>query len=169
MTAPANPPTGDPTGDPAAANWPSGLQQQLMQSLTLQPQGGCDPDQLETALQQLARWRLACGFYLGSLVGTAATDGAIAATGLMPLWPLAVGAEPAAAAGLLSHAASTLLHPAPLLVIAAFGLGLAQLSRWLWNQGPVARVAATAVATTLVVDALFLGLALLAPRLSGLI
>ncbi len=115
------------------------------------------------------RWRLACGFYLGSLVGTAATDGAIAATGLMPLWPLAVGAEPAAAAGLLSHAASTLLHPAPLLVIAAFGLGLAQLSRWLWNQGPVARVAATAVATTLVVDALFLGLALLAPRLSGLI
>jgi len=115
------------------------------------------------------RWRLACGFYLGSLLGTAATDAAIAATGLMPLWPLAVGAEPAAAPALLRHAASTLLHPAPLLLLGGFGLGLAQFSRWLWGRGPVARVAATALATTLLVDALFLALALLAPGLSGLI
>jgi hypothetical protein len=116
-----------------------------------------------------SRWRLACGFYLGSLLGTAATDAAIAATGLMPLWPLAVGAEPAAAPELLSHAARTLLHPAPMLLVSAFGLGLAQFSRWLWSRGPVARIAATALATTLLVDALFLALALLAPRLSGLI
>ena len=116
-----------------------------------------------------SRWRLACGFYLGSLLGTAATDAAIAATGLMPLWPLAMAAEPAAATELLSHAASTLLHPAPILLVIAFGLGLAQFSRWLWSRGPVARIAATALATTLVVDALFLALALLAPRLSGLI
>jgi hypothetical protein len=115
------------------------------------------------------RWRLACGFYLGSLLGTAATDAAIAATGLMPLWPLAVGAEPAAAPALLRHAASTLLHPAQLLLLGGFGLGLAQFSRWLWGRGPVARVAATALATTLLVDALFLALALLAPGLSGLI
>jgi hypothetical protein len=106
---------------------------------------------------------------LGSLLGTAATDAAIAATGLMPLWPLAVGAEPAAAPALLRHAASTLLHPAQLLLLGGFGLGLAQFSRWLWGRGPVARVAATALATTLLVDALFLALALLAPGLSGLI
>jgi len=115
------------------------------------------------------RWRLGCGFYLGSLLGTAATDAAIAATGLMPLWPLAVGAEPAAAPELLSQAARTLLHPAPMLLVGVFGLALVQFSRWLWNRGPVARIAATALATTLLVDALFLGLALLAPQLSGLI
>jgi hypothetical protein len=115
------------------------------------------------------RWRLACGFYLGSLLGTAATDAAIAATGLMPLWPQAVAAEPAAAVTLLRHAAGTLLHPAPLLVVAGFGLGLGQLSRWLWRRGPVAQIAATALATTLLVDGLFLALALIAPTLSGLI
>jgi hypothetical protein len=56
-----------------------------------------------------------------------------------------------------------------MLLVSAFGLGLAQFSRWLWSRGPVARIAATALATTLLVDALFLALALLAPRLSGLI
>lgn len=116
-----------------------------------------------------SRWRLACGFYLGSLLGTAATDAAIAATGLMPLWPLAVSAEPAAAQELLRQAANTLLHPLPVLLVSAFGLGLSRFSGWLWHRGPVARIAATALATTLIVDALFLALALLAPGLSGLI
>ncbi|MFU8884507.1 MAG: hypothetical protein ACNA8O_03525 [Cyanobacteriota bacterium] len=61
MTAPFNPAASDPTVE----TWPSGLLQQLMHLLAPQPQGGCeaaaDPDQLDTALQQLARWRLACG------------------------------------------------------------------------------------------------------------
>jgi len=87
----------------------------------------------------------------------------------MPLWPLAVGASPGAAAELLSQAASTLLQPAPLLLVGCFGAVLLQISGLLWNRGPVGRVAATALATTLVVDALFLVLALLAPGLSGLI
>jgi hypothetical protein len=56
-----------------------------------------------------------------------------------------------------------------MLLVGVFGLALVQFSRWLWNRGPVARIAATALATTLLVDALFLGLALLAPQLSGLI
>lgn len=125
---------------------------------------------LPLALGGLAgRWRLACGFYLGSLLGTAATDAAIAATGLMPLWPQAVSADPGQAAELLNQAATTLLHPAPLLLIGCFGLALVQISCLLWTRGPAGRVAATALATTLVVDALFLGLALLAPALSGLI
>ena len=115
------------------------------------------------------RWRLACGFYLGSLLGTAATDAAIAATGLMPLWPQAVGAAPGPAAALLNQAATTLLQPAPLLLVACSGVLLMQISFLLWNRGPVGRIAATALATTLVVDALFVMAALLAPKLSGLI
>lgn len=115
------------------------------------------------------RWRLASGFYLGSLVGTAATDLAIAATGVMPLWPQVVQAEPAQAATLLQQAAHLVLQPAPLLVVLLAAAGLLQLCRWLWQRGPTARVFAAALATTLSVDGLFLLAALAAPRFSGLI
>lgn len=115
------------------------------------------------------RWRLACGFYLGSLLGTAATDLAIAATGVMPLWPQVLEAGPAEAAALLNQAASQVLQPVPLSVVVVAAAGLLQLCRWLWPQGATARVFAAALATTLSVDGLFLLAALAAPRLSGLI
>jgi hypothetical protein len=115
------------------------------------------------------RWRLAGAFYLGSLLGTAATDAAIACTGLMPLWPAALAAEPAQAALLLQQAGQQVLQPGSLLVVGGFALALGQLSRWLGRQGEAAQVAATALATTLVVDGVFLLLTLVAPRLSGLV
>lgn len=115
------------------------------------------------------RWRLACGFYLGSLLGTAATDAAIAATGLMPLWPSALAAEPAQAVLVLQQAANQVLQPGSLIVVSAFALTLTQLSRWLWQRGETGRVAGAALASTLVVDGLFLLAALGAPHLSGLI
>lgn len=116
-----------------------------------------------------SRWGLACGLYLGSLLGTAATDAVIAATGLMPLWPQALAAEANQATELLHQAATTVLQPAPLLLIGITAVALIQLSRRLWRLGPVARVAGAAIATTLVVDGLFLAAALAAPQLSGLI
>jgi hypothetical protein len=116
-----------------------------------------------------SRWRLACGFYLGSLLGTAATDAAIALTGLMPLWPQALAAAPEQAGALLQLGAEAALRPGSLLVIAGLGAALVQLSRWCWSQGDCGRVAGAALATTLAVDGLFLVLALLAPRLSGLV
>jgi hypothetical protein len=115
------------------------------------------------------RWRLACGFYLGSLLGTAATDAAIAATGLMPLWPSALAAAPAEAVLVLQQAAGQVLRPASLLLVGAFALTLTQLSRWLWQRGETGRVAGAALASTLIVDGLFLLAALVAPHLSGLI
>lgn len=115
------------------------------------------------------RWRLACGFYLGSLLGTAATDLAIAATGLMPFWPGVLEAEPAQAGALLHQAAEMLLEPLPLALLATSATGLLQLCRWLWQKGDTARVCGAALATTLVVDGLFLLAALAAPQLSGLI
>ncbi|MEX1323127.1 MAG: DUF3120 domain-containing protein, partial [Synechococcaceae cyanobacterium] len=59
-----------------------------------------------------SRWRLACGFYLGSLLGTAATDAAIALTGLMPLWPQALASSPQQAGELLGLGAAAVLRPA---------------------------------------------------------
>lgn len=115
------------------------------------------------------RWRLGCGFYLGSLLGTAATDAAIAATGLMPLWPQALAAAPAEAGRILHLAGLQVLQPIGLMVVLGFACLLLLLSRWLWQQGEVGRVASSALSTTLAVDGIFLLAALVAPRLSGLI
>lgn len=116
-----------------------------------------------------SRWRLASGFYLGSLLGTAATDAAIAATGLMPLWPQALAASSTEAAQLLHRAGLQVLQPFSLCLVAGFVAVLVLVSRWLGQRGEVGRVASTALVTTLAVDGLFLLAVLLAPRLSGLI
>jgi len=116
-----------------------------------------------------SRWRLGCALYLGSLLGTAATDAAIAATGLMPLWPQVLAAAPADAALLLQQAGQRVLEPACLALVITAATLLVQACRWLWWRGQSARVASTALATTLAIDGLFLAAALLAPRLSGLI
>ena len=120
-----------------------------------------------TGLQ--GRWRLACGFYLGSLLGTAATDGAMALSGVMHLWPEVLNASPAAAPQLLQAAARQVLEPQSLLLVTSCALVLIQLCRWLWQQGEVGRITSSALATTLAVDGLFLVAALAAPHLSGLI
>ncbi|QNI69605.1 DUF3120 domain-containing protein [Cyanobium sp. NS01] len=116
-----------------------------------------------------SRWRLACGFYLGSLIGTASTDAAIAATGLMPLWPEALAA-PGGEAMLVLHAAGLqVLQPACLALVAGFAALLLAASRWLWQRGELGQVVGATLITTLAVDGLFLLLALLAPGLTGLI
>lgn len=116
-----------------------------------------------------SRWRLGCALYLGSLLGTAATDGAIALTGLMPLWPQVLAADPSAAGPLLQEVAQLVLEPGALLVVGAVAALLLQICRWIWPQGRAARVASAALATTLAIDGLFLAAALTAPWLSGLI
>ena len=115
------------------------------------------------------RWRLGCALYLGSLLGTAATDAAIAATGVMPLWPQVLAADPLTAGPLLQEAAQRVLEPGSLLVVSGAAAVLLQVCRWLWPRGRAARVASAALATTLAIDGLFLAAALVAPRLSGLI
>ena len=115
------------------------------------------------------RWRLGCALYLGSLLGTAATDAAIAATGVMPLWPQVLAADPLTAGPLLQEAAQRVLEPSSLLVVSGAAAVLLQVCRWLWPRGRAARVASAALATALAIDGLFLAAALVAPRLSGLI
>ncbi|MFM1812997.1 MAG: hypothetical protein RLZZ336_1935 [Cyanobacteriota bacterium] len=118
-----------------------------------------------------SRWQLAGGVYLASLVGTAATDAAMALTGLMPLWPAALAAEPGAAMGLLQEAAMRVLTPANLAVVLGFAAVLLGLGLGLRRRGGCTtnQVAAATLITTLAVDAVFLLLALAAPGWSGLI
>jgi hypothetical protein len=117
-----------------------------------------------------SRWRLAAGFYLASLLGTAATDAVMALSGVMGFWPQVLSASPSQAPALLQAAAAAVLRPLPLALVALGAALLLGLCRNLWQRGDQeARVAAAALATTLAVDGLFLLAAALAPELSGLI
>ena len=116
-----------------------------------------------------SRWRLAGAFYLASLLGTAATDGAMALTGVIRLWPQVVEAPLSEAGVLLQQAGEAVLQPMALGMIGLISIVLLAICYWLWPQGPAGRVAAATLATTLVVDGIFLAAALLAPGLSGLI
>ena len=116
-----------------------------------------------------SRWRVGAWFYLASLLGTALTDGLIAMTGLMPFWPPVVQAAPEAAAVLLQEAARTLLQPLSLLALAMTAAWILHVAHRLRSGDEARKVAAATLASTLLVDGLFLGAALLAPQLSGLI
>ena len=63
------------------------------------------------------RWRLAATFYLSSLVGTACTDLAMAATGVMQFWPAVVTASLDQAPLLLHQAGTHLLQPLPFAAV----------------------------------------------------
>jgi len=115
------------------------------------------------------RWRLAGAFYLASLLGTAATDTAIALTGIMPLWPQVLSAPLSEAPQLLRQAGETVLAPANITLVTAMAALLLGVCTQLWKRGGLFRVSAATLATTLAVDGLFLAAALLSPQWSGLI
>ena len=119
------------------------------------------------------RWRLAATFSLSSLVGTACTDLAMAATGVMQFWPAVVTASMDQAPLLLHQAGLHLLQPLPLatLVMSALLVLLAGRRLNFNNTSDVgtAAMASAVLITTLWVDGLFLLSALVQPGLSGLI
>ena len=116
------------------------------------------------------RWRLAASFYLASLLGTAATDGVMAITGVMRRWTDVLLAPPDQAPHLLQAAALGVMQPMALTVTLLAGGLLVSLCRRFWRHpDPAWRLAASAMGTTLAVDGLFLAAALWAPQLSGLI
>lgn len=114
-------------------------------------------------------WRRAGQFYLGALAGTAATDGAIALCGLMPLWPAVLSAGPGEAGPLLAQAAARVLQPIHLLTVAAMAGAMLGAAALLWRRGPGGRLVASCLLSTLAIDGLFLLLALTLPTASGLV
>lgn len=123
-----------------------------------------------------SRWRLGCSFYLASLLGTAITDLAMALTGVMRFWPDVVQAPLAEAGFLLNAAATSLRHPLPLLVMLGLAGVILTLANNMQSRSQRASmhsdcwaVAASVLVTTVMVDGLFLLMALIHPTLSGLI
>ena len=122
------------------------------------------------------RWRLSCSFYLASLVGTAMTDLAMALTGVMRFWPQVVEAPLSEAGLLLNSAAQSLRAPSAMILILGMAVAILTTATLMRvngsRQGPHAEsltVAASVLITTVMVDGLFLLLALVHPDLSGLI
>ena len=120
------------------------------------------------------RWRLAATFYLASLVGTACTDLAMAATGVMQFWPAVVTASLDQAPLLLHQAGLHLLQPLPLATLIISSALVLMGGRWLSKNSSgfssdAGSMAAAVLITTLWVDGFFLVSALVQPGLSGLI
>ena len=122
------------------------------------------------------RWRLGCAFYLSSLVGTALTDLAMALTGVMRYWPAVVQAPLNEAAPLLNAAAASLERPLAIGVITLLGAMILGAAQWMQRRSRIGglhadswAIAASVLITTVMVDGLFLVLALIHPSLSGLI
>ena len=115
------------------------------------------------------RWRLACSFYLSSLIGTACTDLMMALTGVMKFWPSVVTAPFDEAPELLHNAGMQLLHPFQLVGLALAAAVIIGLGQRLRMIGENWEMAGAVLVTTVWVDGLFLLTALLQPGLSGLI
>ena len=122
------------------------------------------------------RWKVAAGFYLASLVGTACTDLMIVVTGVMHQWPVVVTAPLNEASTLLHQAGLSLLAPSSTLSLLGAGTGLILIARRCSKQADQAgenaelwSMVGVVLSTTVWVDGLFLAAALLQPNLSGLI
>ena len=115
------------------------------------------------------RWRLACSFYLSSLIGTTCTDLMMALTGVMKFWPSVVTAPFDEAPELLHNAGMQLLHPFQLVGLALAAAVIIGLGQRLRMTGENWEMAGAVLVTTVWVDGLFLLTALLQPGLSGLI
>ena len=115
------------------------------------------------------RWRLACSFYLSSLIGTACTDLMMALTGVMKFWPSVVTAPFDEAPELLHNAGMQLLHPSQLVGLALAAAVIIGFGQRLRMTGENWEMAGAVLVTTVWVDGLFLLTALLQPGLSGLI
>lgn len=122
------------------------------------------------------RWKLAAGFYLASLIGTACTDLMMAVTGVMKHWPVVVSAPLGEASTLLHQAGLSLFNPAAAVALIGASAGLIGVARRCHeqaNQGganaELWSMVGVVLSTTVWVDGLFLAAALLQPNLSGLI
>tara|TARA_B100000214_G_C23836196_1_gene566576 strand:+ start:113 stop:880 length:768 start_codon:yes stop_codon:yes gene_type:complete len=122
------------------------------------------------------KWKIGSSFFIASLFGTAMTDIVIFFSGIMDQWMEVVNADPDLAPLILQQTSKTLIHFEPLLIISIAGLVLWLISNFLTNKKKTNSlnkrsllVSSYVLQTTLVVDGIFVLLALIQPTLSGLV
>jgi len=121
-------------------------------------------------------WKIGSSFYISSLFGTAVTDIAIFLTGLMDQWRHVITADSENAPLILQKTSENLIQPKSLGIIIFIALILWFVSKEIFdsgtintNNGKALLVSSYVIQTTLIVDGIFIILAILQPTFSGLV
>ena len=119
-------------------------------------------------------WKIGSSFYLSSLFGTAATDITIFLTGIMDEWRHVITADSVNAPQILQKTSENLIQIKSLSIIVFVALILWWISKEIFDfatinttSGKALLVSGYVIQTTLIVDGIFIVLAILQPTFSG--
>ena len=122
------------------------------------------------------KWKIGSSFYISSLFGTAVTDITIFFTGIMDQWKEVITADSESAPLILQKTSENLIHIKSLSIILFFAIILWFISKEISDSaiinstnGRAFLVSSYVIQTTLIVDAIFIFLAIIQPNLSGLV
>ena len=122
------------------------------------------------------KWKIGSSFYISSLFGTAITDITIFLTGIMDQWKEVITADSDNAPLILQKTSENLIHLKSLFIIFFAALILWYISKEIFNSaisnstnGKALLVSSYVIQTTLIVDGIFIFLAIIQPTLSGLV
>ena len=122
------------------------------------------------------KWKIGASFYISSLFGTAITDITIFLTGIMDQWREVIMADSDNAPLILQKTSENLIHLKSLTIIILAALILWFISKEIFNSaianstnGKALLVSSYVIQTTLIVDGIFIFLAIIQPTLSGLV
>ena len=122
------------------------------------------------------KWKIGSSFYISSLFGTAVTDMTIFFTGIMDQWKEVITADSKNAPLILQKTSENLIHLKSLSIIVLIALILWFISKEIFNiastnstNGKALLVSSYVIQTTLIVDGIFIFLAIIQPTLSGLV
>ena len=121
-------------------------------------------------------WRIGSSFYISSLFGTAVTDITIFLTGIMDQWREVITADSDNAPLILQKTSENLMQIKSLSIIVIVAFLLWFISKEIFdsatintNNGKALLVSSYVIQTTLIVDGIFIFLAILQPTFSGLV
>ena len=122
------------------------------------------------------RWKIGSSFYISSLFGTAITDITIFLTGIMDQWKEVITADSESAPFILQKTSENLIQFKSLSIIILVALIVWFISKEIFNSaisnstnGKAILVSSYVIQTTLIVDGIFIFLAIIQPTLSGLV
>ncbi len=120
-------------------------------------------------------WKIGSSFYISSLFGTAVTDITIFLIGIMDQWREVITADAETAPLILQNTSENLIHIKSLSIIVFVGLILWFISKEIFDSatinttsGKALLVSSYVIQTTLIVDGIFIFLAILQQTFSGL-
>ena len=121
-------------------------------------------------------WKIGSSFYISSLFGTAVTDITIFLIGIMDQWKQVITADSETAPQILQKTSENLIQIKSLSIIVFVALILWFISKEIFDSatinttsGKALLVSSYVIQTTLIVDGIFIFLAILQPTFSGLV